>query len=373
MRISDIRTLNRNGLSRVSACIDNVPLWFESSDAELQGIPEVYGSAMLFSSLAHNDTLCIQNSVSPKWAAGIEQLLLIFNRWWKLPILPPQAPIQETVNRTPLPATATCFTGGVDSFYTLLHSKHDISHIVFAHGFDIPLEDETRMSAFEQSMREVSQSLGVKPIVVRTNLRNHPAYSCVGWEQSHGSAIASIGYLLSNEIGTLIIPSSYTYADKYPWGTSWLIDSLWSTERLNVLHDDATYRRTDKLKHIVNEQLVRRHLRVCHENRSPTGNCSVCEKCVRTMIAISVWARLEEFSVFDHSIPLVKRIDQLAFISPHIEVVYNDFLSRDISSDLKMAIVRLIKRSHDLNEKRKYRRMGKNMIHWAWKRLMQFK
>ena len=373
MKINKISTSNREELSHVSVHIDNVPLWFESADNELLGIPEVFGNAMLFASLAHNDKLYIESAVSPKWTQGIEQLLPIFNRWWGYPVLPPQAPIQESVNTTPLPTTAVCFTGGVDSFYSLLCGKHDITHIVFAHGYDIPLEDITRMTAYERSMREVAQSLGVKSIVVTTNLRTHPSYDGVSWDHSHGSALAAIGYLLSNEIGTLIIPSSYTYTDEQPWGSSWSTDSLWSTERLNVVHDDATYRRIDKLKHIAHEPLVRQNLRVCWENRSPTGNCSACEKCVRTMIGISVWAPLEEFSVFDHSVSLVKRIDQIPFVAEDLEVVYKDFLNRDIDNELKRAIERLLKRRLAIEEKRKRKDLRKYIIRRIWERLTKFK
>lgn len=354
MKIGDINISNKEGLSHMSALIDNESLWFESSDIKLNATPEVYGAGLLFSSLSHNDQLQIEDAVSPKWLNGVEKILPIFNRWWDYPILLPEASVQEPLNNAPLSNTAVCFTGGVDSFYSLLHSSHEITHIVFAYGYDISLNDTVRMASYEKAMREIARLLDVKPIIVTTNLREHPSYLGVNWEHSHGSALASIGYLLSNEVGTLVIPASYTYDNEHPWGSNWRTDSLWSTENLNVVHDDATYGRIDKLKYIVDEPLVKQHLRVCWEKRSSlTGNCSECEKCIRTMIGISAWAPLEEFSAFDQSVSLANRIDRLSSISPHIEAVYHKFLNRDLDDDVKLSIVRLLKRSRKIKIRRK--------------------
>ncbi len=38
---------------------------------------------------------------------------------------------------------ACFFSGGVDSFYTLLKHREEITHIIFVHGFDIALEDHS--------------------------------------------------------------------------------------------------------------------------------------------------------------------------------------------------------------------------------------
>ena len=43
--------------------------------------------------------------------------------------------------------TGLCFTGGVDSFHSLLAEGLDITHAVFVHGYDIPFGDTSRMVA----------------------------------------------------------------------------------------------------------------------------------------------------------------------------------------------------------------------------------
>ena len=45
------------------------------------------------------------------------------------------------------------------------------------------------------------------------------------------------GHLLSDAIGTLVIPSSYTYSDSPPWGSHFDTDPLYSSSRLAIVHD----------------------------------------------------------------------------------------------------------------------------------------
>ena len=79
--------------------------------------------------------------------------------------------------------------------------------------------------------------------------------------------------------------------------------------------------------------------------RNPEMNCSECEKCIRTMICIALWGNLRQFEQFDHSIPLEKRIDLMPFITGHVYPYYRDFLESGLKTNLKEAILRLIKRS----------------------------
>lgn len=90
-------------------------------------------------------------------------------------------------------------------------------------------------------------------------------------------------------VDSLVIPSSYAYEDATPWGSHWDTDPLWSSpDKIRIIHDDASVNRRDKIIQLAAEPLVQRHLRVCWRNLAPTGNCSRCEKCLRTMTTLEV-------------------------------------------------------------------------------------
>jgi hypothetical protein len=74
-------------------------------------------------------------------------------------------------------------------------------------------------------------------------------------------------------------------------------------------------RRMEKLVEIAHEPLVQRHLRVCWENRSPTGNCSRCSKCLVTRLALADRGTLDAFATFAHTATLARDLD--ALVSDH--------------------------------------------------------
>ena len=72
---------------------------------------------------------------------------------------------------------ATFFSGGVDSFYTLLKRwRHEnlpvpLTHMIFMYGIERSLEDTQNAEASERQARRVAAAIGVECIVGKTNLR----------------------------------------------------------------------------------------------------------------------------------------------------------------------------------------------------------
>ena len=250
--------------------------------------------ALLIPAAASNRSLQIDEALDAAWLRHVPDVLKLLNSWWGLRPTRVIAESREVVPRMATRQIAQCFTGGVDSYYALATASPPPDLLVFAHGYDIELTDRQRLDAFRPSLTETAGAFKVRFIVIRSNLRLHPAYQRVSWEWTHGGALAALGHLLGDEVGRLVIPSSYPYHDAKPWGTHWNLDPLWSSSRLSVEHADATLRRNGKVREIVKHPVAMRGLRVCWENRSPTGNCSVCEKCVRTMLALHISGRLAE-------------------------------------------------------------------------------
>jgi hypothetical protein len=81
------------------------------------------------------------------------------------------------------------------------------------------------------------------------------------------------------------VPSSWTYAHLVPWGSHALLDSLWSTEACELVHDGAESPRTGKVAAIVASDVALRVLRVCLAD-TDAYNCGRCEKCLRTMVTL---------------------------------------------------------------------------------------
>lgn len=345
---------------RVMADAAGLPMWFESADLALSPVTEAFGSALLIPVLHEAKRLRLDGSVSREWMENIGRMLPILAEWWHYPEFAPRVSLNVTSNETKdAPSgegAALCFSGGVDSFYSLLRGGINPRLLVFIHGYDMKLEDEARLAAFLPTLEAAAGATGARPVVVRTNLRGHPAFNGCSWERTHGGALSAVGHLLTRSIDRFYISATYVLDDERPWGSHSRLDHLWSSDRLRVEQCGAEIWRHDKLRAIVDEPLVRDHLRVCWENRTAAGNCSRCDKCVMTMIVLAQAGRLDRFRVFDAGAPsryegaLAARVDELG---QTIYVRTYACLRRDgLGPELDGAVRRLLERSPGAEAKR---------------------
>jgi hypothetical protein len=101
-----------------------------------------------------------------------------------------------------------------------------------------------------------------------------------------GAALAAVAHALAPNHGKVYIASSYSYANVHPWGSHPLLDPLWSTDAVQIVHDIGETR-MDKLRVVVQHPEALARLWVCWENLG-NYNCGLCEKCIRTMLALRV-------------------------------------------------------------------------------------
>jgi hypothetical protein len=320
------------------------PLWFESPDVPLRASLDPFVAALLFPALHRRQWLASDLPVDAVQWNGLRSLLPTYAQWWRYPthvldgLLPaePAAPLSERIGQ--------CFSGGVDSFFRLLHSEARVDTLVFVHGFDIALDDAPRWRHAEAQFRHVGAELSLRTVVVRTNLRAHPVFRHVSWEHAHGAALAAVGHALSGAIGTLSIPPSYRASDDRPWGSDWRTDPLHSSSRLRIVSTREPVGRPGRIARIAAHPVVQQALRVCWENRDPTGNCSRCEKCLLTMSVLTGAGHIERFPGFDRSVPLVARLDALPCITEHARILWEE--ARELQSDpaVTAALARLLAR-----------------------------
>lgn len=193
----------------------------------------------------------------------------------------------------------TFFSGGVDSFYTLLKHQDEITDLIFVHGLDIRLNDISLREKASKQIREAAASFGKNVIEIETNIREF-LDSFVDWGLlGHGAALAAIGHLLCSTFHRIYIPATHTYAELFPWGSHPVLDPLWSSESLQFTHDGCEATRVEKVSLIAKYDIALRTLRVCWENPNSSYNCGRCEKCLRTMINLKVNNALDRCTTFD--------------------------------------------------------------------------
>jgi len=345
LRIDSLRQrkAGRTG-ANVSANVGGRRIWFESGDEELSAAPEAFGSAMLIPALHAQRPLVIGPDVCASWAQNIRELVPLVSGWWGYtPLLPQLAETSQAA--APQTGTALCFSGGVDSFYTLLRGPSVVDLLICAIGYDVKTRDVNRRNRLERSVRRVAAETGKRAVLVATNLRRHRAFRAAPWEHTHGGALAALGHVLSPIVGRLAISSSYPLADPQPWGSRWDVDPRFSSTRLVVDHVGAELWRTEKLQQIAHEELVRRHLRVCWENLSATDNCCRCEKCVRTMLVLETCGQLASYDTFGRGRGLIEAIDRLPAVDASKVPIYEMLLRKGLGPASATAVRRLLARS----------------------------
>jgi hypothetical protein len=346
-RVTNIRAERSGPTSRVVADVNGVPLWFESDDTELSASPEVFGSALLLVSLHHGRTLVIDAPVSDSWLDNISRLMPVWRQWWGYKSLMPQVGSRDDSDADAgrSPRKALLFSSGVDSFYSVLTGgRHDL--LVSVHGFDFPLRDTVRMAGLRKSLAAVASSFDAEPLVIRTNFREHPVAGRGRlWERAHGGVLAAIGHVLSNRAGQLTVSSSYGLFNPRPWGSSFMTDSYFSSDKMRIEQCGIERRREQKIPLIAHHPLVRQHLRVCWENRSPSGNCSRCGKCLMTMLSLAEEGVLDEFEVFDGQEALINRLNAMPFLWKHTNPMDRAARRGRLDPRLARAARRLVKRS----------------------------
>ncbi len=228
---------------------------------------------------------------------------------------------------------------------------------MFVHGYDIELEDEVRLRAFIPSLNAVAAQRGARAAIIRTNLRQHPLLRGAPWIHTHGGALAAVGHLLGSQVSRLVIASSVPRSYDIPWGSHWQLDPLWSSGAVSITHDGDDLSREQKAWALAHEPLLKTHLRVCWENRTPTGNCSVCDKCVNAMLLLQQAGHLETCTAFQKPssfVALLEALPETTFVR-----VYRAMCQRGLPPEVAVAVERLLQRTARQTFRKRVRRFFK--------------
>ncbi len=368
VQIKNIACSCNNGMYRVSADVGDNPLWFESSDVSLLASPEAFSGGLLVQSLIMQVDLACDVSLSPIWLVNAEKIMKIYREWFGYK--PIKIDAERRSDRLPQKGsqTALLFSGGVDSFYSLLRGPFPINNLVFLQGCDVLLSETERLKSMDASLREVAAQVGAKAISIKTNLREHPIAGRK-FKISHGGVFSSVGHLLP-EVDRLIISSSQQKGVwDLPFGSHWDTDPLWGSESLEIVHYGEEFGRNEKLRGIAGETVVQQNLSVCQgkiEDRlnDPSYNCGKCEKCVRTMLIISQSNSLQNYPKFLEKNNLNARLDEVLYLSDYLVPVYEDILAHGLEDNLAHSVILLLGRTKKIKPFIKFgRHVSKALAH----------
>lgn len=335
--------------------------WFDfpdeyKNDISLNGNPWV--ALLLPLAMKLGEPLKISLPVDAKLRVNLDKLQTIWKCWY-----PYLKNIQIETNGT-LPvlkmdsrSTAAFFSGGVDSFFTVLRhqndpdSGYDIDYLLTVWGFDISLQEVVAFNRMRDRHEAVAENLGKSFIDVHTNLKINRWGNALDWGRlSHGSALATVGLLFERKFKNILIASTGGYEDLKPWGSHVLTDHLFSTSSMNIAHDGAEFNRYQKAEFIASSDVAMSNLHVCYR-LGLDHNCSDCDKCVRSMLMFELMGKLDSAKTFETSKFNLKKIERF-FLNKPWDYHYAQ-LSRGVAlnkgrSDVVRALDRSIYRSNRL-------------------------
>lgn len=334
----------KDSISVVSTRSDGQRIFFSCSDVSLKPTAEAFATALLVPSLHFGRDLVVHPQVCEEWAQRFVTIPDLVRSWWHYP--QPSLKLQP-VKRVPSPSPqrALAFSGGADSFYSMLKHPEPFDALVSVIGFDVKLTDRNRAKSLENCLRSVAAEFGYKAVCIATNLRQHRLLKKSPWERTHGGALAAIGHLLSGSYGTFTISASGAKKFNHPWGSHWDLDPKFGSSSLTVEHFGEHLMRTAKLLEIAHEPVVRKHLRVCWEHRGQGTNCGLCEKCVRTMLILDACGQLGNYSSFSHVHKLTETISRIPYVPKMPIDTYLFLMDHGISTQYQAPVQRLIERS----------------------------
>ena len=294
--------------TQTSASTLNIPMadtepgtvMLRSADAPLRPTPEAVIAATLLPAMLAGTDLEVNEPIDPSFASNVSTIQDIYETWYDdAQRIAVHAPEGQPCTSPSTGQTATFFTGGVDSFYTLLKNKERIDTLVYVHGFDVKLDDAPLRQQVSDMLHEVGTQFDKEVIQVETNLR---AFSGgrVSWGRYHGAALATVALSMQQLFDVVLVPSPFPWDALQPWGSSPVLDPLWSTRKLELVHDGCEANRMDKCRYISQSDVALQSLRVCWQNRGGAYNCGKCEKCMRTMVQLLALNALDRCSTFAH-------------------------------------------------------------------------
>ena len=314
-------------------------VWFTVRNADAAPTGNAALAIALVPAMRAARSLVLADPLSPRLFASQAAIQKLFQDWDnRFNVVRITAPLGEP-HQVSTGGTGIFFTGGVDSFFSLLRHREEITHLIFVRGFDIKLQKQDVDGSVLPAIRAVAAQMNKTLVEVSTNIREF-SDRLVDWALDyHGAALAAVALLLAPMLNKVYVASTHSERDTFRWGSHLFLDHLYSTETLSLIHDGADATRVEKVAAIANNRLVQQTLRVC--NKGGAYNCGRCEKCLRTMINLRVAGALEQVVTFDRNLRLnevrliqVRDENKASFVSENLTALR----AKGVDDDLALAL-----------------------------------
>lgn len=244
----------------------------------------------------------------------------------------------DDIGRAEARATGTGFSGGIDSFATVFerHARpapagFALTHLFFfnvgAHGIPKAEGDleaiERKFRARYERLKGFPQEEGLPFVPVNSNVHKfHP------WGHLEVSTLATVSAVMFLQRGIrryYLASAGHPYADLCRYlGSSRRPDDIaflnplllpWlSTETLDLMDDGTLRDRSQKTELVAGYEPAARYLNVCCNHDALDANCSVCDKCCRTLLTLEILGKADAFgAAFD--IPRYRREARRLFVA----------------------------------------------------------
>ena len=297
--------------TRITVAGRGFPLIVSSASRPIRPIPhrgDIWLPLALIPAMRQGLPVHVDEPLSPALLDALPAIQSTLVSWFPdLTVVRVSAP-RGRVHERPTDATVQFFTGGVDSFFSLLNNRAEVAALVYVHGYDVPLAQIDHRRRVSRSLASASVDLGIPLVELESNARTLLDHFGDWGHHTHGAALASIALMLGADASRVILPSTHTIEEREPWGSHPDIDPLWSTATTTIEHHGVETSRFAKIAALTGEEVVSDHLRVCW-NTTTELNCSDCEKCLRTMTAFDILGKLSDVRTFRKTLDLVRLAD----------------------------------------------------------------
>ena len=282
--ISNVQLARSNGYHELSANVDGEIIWYRLPiELNLVPRPEAFIAPALLEAMIRGVPVELEAGlkISKKLLASLSDVQAILNCWNKdLNIVPIHAESSDDDSSSGI--IACCFSGGIDSSYTYACYRDSITHLLLVQGFASGRGGQNDWSENIDARRAFADSESKSLIEVHSNVTKFLSDREISILLAHGALLGGLAAGLG--LKQLLIPASYTFSELMPWGSHPLLDPLWGTEALTVIHHGADKTRTEKTANVAKFQYLLDQLQVCWF--AGGRNCGTCGKCVRTALAL---------------------------------------------------------------------------------------
>ncbi|MFU8814035.1 MAG: hypothetical protein ACNA7W_01730 [Pseudomonadales bacterium] len=262
--------------------------------------------------------VAIDAEICPVMHDGLVSAMSLLDSWYPGGSIPTIEARQQGNPEPRRPRAASMLSGGIDSLATVRVNRmryprdHDwsIRDCFAIYGFDLGNQFPDYAARYDANfskqqgifvrrlagLREIAEECEVDLIPVYTNTQSlcDDLGSLAG--RYHSADLAAVAYAFSRRVSITSISSSTSIDRLFPYGSHPLLDPLYSSASMRIVHADQTLTRLEKSRLVADWDFALQHLRVCNgwkeDPHSPLLNCGKCEKCLRTMTALVAFDKL---------------------------------------------------------------------------------